>query len=255
MFCEHCGKKILDDDKFCPFCGNSTQITYNDQPTLVIQPPEKKKSKGGVVAIVIAFIIVTLAIAFAVLCLTNTIDVNSIFASKEESTSQQTTASEETSSTKATLSKDELDKALSSQPFFAKNPEVLDKDDYVELSQDSIRATVYNNSSYNIKSYTLAFCAYNSKGEPVYIRQEGDSENDEAYIRTMDYTFSLEDENGKEYLEPKEQFNGVYMPVVNAGEIATVKVCVKSFTTEDGKVHTNSYYEDFKVNYAGKSIS
>lgn len=74
MFCKNCGKEISEDTRFCPGCGAEQGTAVKTQRAVSVEPmtnavapvatPKKKLSKGAVIGIIAAAVIVGFVVLF-----------------------------------------------------------------------------------------------------------------------------------------------------------------------------------------------
>ena len=150
------------------------------------------------------------------------------------------------------IGNDELDALLSAQPLYTNGVKYYYASSSPQLAHDAMGATVFNNSDLEVKSFTLAFCAFDEADNPIQIEQP-DETNKAAYIRLITYDLSTSG-GEKTAILPGESFDNVVFYVKNEPQIVTIKACVKSFVSTDNVTWNNPYYETFKNNYAGKSL-
>ena len=121
-----------------------------------------------------------------------------------------------------------------------------------QLAHDAMGASVFNSSEVSIKSFVVAFCAYDADGKPIKILQP-DEQGEGGYVRTLTYDYTKA-QGDKAALEPQESCTDILMYVKNEPQIVTVKACVKSYISTDDISWENPYYKTFLQVYSGKSL-
>ena len=194
--------------------------------------------------IIIIVLVVLIAVAGTVLAVTTITDKKGV------STTAQTA---QESTIVASITNGELDKQLMLQPMYADGVKYYYATSSPQLQYDAMGATVMNNSDVNITSFVIAFCAFDEKGNPIKIKQPGESAEG-AYIRTISYDLTKV-KGDKKYINPGESFDNVVFYVNNEPQIVTIKACVKSYESVDKITWKNPLYDKFKENYSGKKLN
>ncbi|MBQ7202796.1 MAG: hypothetical protein IJS03_02125 [Eubacterium sp.] len=189
-------------------------------------------------------IIILLIIAIGAACAVWGASLISKQNSQNPQPTESTTQSEE-------ISYDDLDALLSNQPMCVNGVQYFYKGGEKKLDYDAMGATVLNNSDVKIKSFVIAFCAFDVDGKPIKIKQPTDK-NDGAYIRTVSYDMIKMNKNS--LLEPQQTFDNIIFYVNDEPQIVTIKACIKGYESSDKVTWTNPYYETFKQLYAGQTL-
>lgn len=151
------------------------------------------------------------------------------------------------------FSAEALDAILNQQMMYVNGINYYYQNSSDQLIHDAIGASVYNNSTVSIKSFVIAFCAFDLDGNPIKIVQP-DEQGEGGYVRTINYDFTAA-QGDKGFLAPGETCKDVLMYVNNEPQIVTVKACVKSYVSTDEVIWENSYYQAFMDMYYGKSLN
>ena len=198
-----------------------------------------QKKERNIIIILIAAIIVVLGVLVGIILL-NHRDVLPKFGSTQ--TTQQTTS----------ISDDALEGIMRQQPLFVSGIQYYYKGSQDRFKHDAMGASVFNSSDVNIKSFVVSFCAFDADGNPIKIKQPGES-SEGGYIRTITYEYAKA-KNNKTMLAPNETCEDILMYVNSTPQIVTVKACVKSYVSTEDISWDNPYYNTFTEHYAGKMI-
>lgn len=150
------------------------------------------------------------------------------------------------------MSNEALEDLLKQQMMFVNGIEYYYQNSSQQLAHDAIGASVFNNSEVSVKSFVVAFCAFDEKGNPIKIVQP-DEQGEGGYIRTINYEYTKA-QGEKAALEPNETCKDILMYVKTEPQIVTVKACVKSYISTDDISWDNPYYNAFVSQYSSKTL-
>ena len=204
--------------------------------------PKDGKARKIIIIVLIAAIVVAAGVAGALLY--------AHFANNksDDNAEASTISSEETTE----FSEEALEGILKQQMMYVNGINYYYQNSSEQLSHDAIGASVFNNSSVSIKSFVVAFCAFDAEGNPIKIVQP-DEEGDGGYVRTINYDFALA-QGDKTQLEPNETCKDILMYVKTEPQIVTVKACAKSYVSTDDVTWENPYYKAFLGMYSEKPL-
>lgn len=284
MVCKNCGKELNDGVKFCAGCGSAVSADeVLQQPTPVNSPDpmqihapvskpapaEKKKTPFFKIWWLWAILSLILAVA---LVITNI----GIFDSKSKSSKDddddndkpKTTASEasaelttdayfEEITEEATsetpvipvMTPAELESILATMPLTVIETKLLPGDpDYPSLYPDIISAVVKNNSGTDVKSYVVAFVAWDPHNLPAKIIGQYDF-NGGSYVKKCNY-------DAVNLVDGHSYGNGVGLALDEDCEnITTIKAIVVSYEDFDGNTWNNPYYDTWVNTYSEKRLA
>ena len=150
-------------------------------------------------------------------------------------------------------SAEELEAILNQQMMYVNGIHYYYQSSSDQLTHDAIGASVYNNATVSVKSFVVAFCAFDVADNPIKIVQP-DEQGEGGYVRTINYDFA-QAQGDKAALAPAETCKDILMYVKNEPQIVTVKACVKSYISTDNVTWENPYYKAFTDMYCGKSLN
>ena len=150
-------------------------------------------------------------------------------------------------------SQDVLDAILNQQMMYVNGINYYYQTSSQQLLHDAMGASVFNNSTVNVKSFVVAFCAFDASGNAVKIVQP-DEQSEGGFVRTINYDFANA-QGEKQSLAPNETCKDILMYVKNEPQIVTIKACVKSYVSTDDVTWENPYYQAFIDMYCGKSLN
>ena len=202
-----------------------------------------KNNLKTIIIIILACIIVALGAFLGIYIYKN----NAPSAQQDISTA----SSSSTQAASSSISNSALDEILKQQMMYVNGIHYYYQSSSKQLTNDAMGASVYNNSEVSIKSFVVAFCAFDANGEPVKILQPN-GEGEGGFVRTINYEFAKA-QGDKEALAPGETCEDILMYVKNEPQIVTVKACVKSYISTDDISWSNPYYNTFLENYSGKA--
>lgn len=157
------------------------------------------------------------------------------------------TSGERDTNTVQTMSIDEFENLLATQPLFVSRTKYVVQDEqYKTLYPDMLQAILQSNTTEDIKDALVAFVAWDSNNLPVKIKGNIDFSSG-SYIKEVKYS-DINLVNGETYGE-----NSGFSLDENNG-IATFKAIVVSYETFDGNTWENPYYEDFCSRYEGQKL-
>ena len=169
---------------------------------------------------------------------------------KTEENGSTTSSSEEVTNA---YSQEELDAILNQQMMYVNGINYYYQNSSEQLTHDAISASVLNNSTVSIKSFVVAFCAFDADGNPIKIVQP-EEQGEGGFVRTINYDFALA-QGDKQSLAPNETCKDILMYVKNEPQIVTVKACVKSYLSTEDVTWENPYYKAFLEMYCEKSLN
>ncbi len=168
---------------------------------------------------------------------------------KEQTTSSASAVNEDTTE----YSRDELDAILNQQMMYVNGINYYYQSSSPQLIHDAMGASVFNNSTVSVKSFVVAFCAFDASGNAVKIVQP-DEQGEGGYVRTINYDFALA-QGDNQSLAPGETCKDILMYVNTEPQIVTVKACIKSYVSTEDVTWENPYYQAFISMYCGKSLN
>jgi len=173
-----------------------------------------------------------------------------LYQDKAKSNSASSASVSEEQTTK--LSEEVFEGILNQQMMFVNGIHYYYKSSSEQLKHDAMGASVFNNSEVSIKSFKVAFCAFDENGNPIKIVQP-EEQTEGGYVRAVTYDYSKA-QGEKTSLEPGETCKDILMYVKSEPQIVTVKACVKSYISTDDVTWENPYYKTFLDMYGGKKL-
>lgn len=192
-------------------------------------------------------LILALAIGITLVsCGNNDVEKDKVIFSNTESNSVKT--EEVKDEVKKSLSVEELNNQLNSQPMIVTRTEYVVQDaEYKALYPDALNVIFQNNSGTDSKNVIIGFVAWDSNNFPVKIVGTYDYNGGDYYI-AVEYS-DVNMINGASYGEGTG-----FMLADKKNNISKFKAIVVSYTDFDGNTWNNPLLDDFKDLYVDKKL-
>ena len=193
-------------------------------------------------------IIIIIVLVLAILGVGSALGISLYKEDAKNDVQTSSISSEDTTAISASV----LDDILKQQMMYVSGINYYYQSSSGQLAHDAMGASVFNSSEVSIKSFVVAFCAYDADGSPIKILQPNE-QGEGGYVRTITYDYTKA-QGDKASLEPQETCSDILMYVKNEPQIVTVKACVKSYVSTDDISWDNPYYKTFLQVYSGKTL-